>query len=378
MKVLHLVQQPQRRGAEMFAFDLTSELLLRGFDVRTVYLYPAKDNALDLRENDILINADPTHPLERALGFQPKVLNRLRCIVRDFKPDVVQANGARTLKYGAALKRVSAKSSDFAFVYRSIGDPLVWVQGRVKRTLYAKLIMPPVDGIAAVSSASLDGLKQLYDLADKTVAQIPRGIDRQRIAPRRDRATVRAALGDSESTPVVVFVGSLTPEKRPDRLARVFAGVVKQLPEARLWVVGDGPLRAEFEQLVDDLGITGSVSLIGTSDEVGSFLGAADVLALTSDTEGLPGVILEAACLGVPAVATDVGGVSDAVTTGKTGILVDPDDEAAFTTQLSQLLADRTTSVGLGSTASARFRTTFAITPVGEAYAQLYEAAVQA
>ena len=186
---------------------------------------------------------------------------------------------------------------------------------------------------------------------------------------------MRAALGDSESdTPVVVFVGSLTPEKRPDRLARVFAGVVKQLPEARLWVVGDGPLRAEFEQLVDDLGITGSVSLIGTSDEVGSFLGAADVLALTSDTEGLPGVILEAACLGVPAVATDVGGVSDAVTTGKTGILVDPDDEAAFTTQLSQLLADRTTSVGLGSTASARFRTTFAITPVGEAYAQLYEA----
>ena len=100
--------------------------------------------------------------------------------------------------------------------------------------------MPQVDGIAAVSSASLDGLKQLYDLADKTVAQIPRGIDRQRIAPRRDRATVRAALGDSESTPVVVFVGSLTPEKRPDRLARVFAGVVKQLPEARLWVVGDG------------------------------------------------------------------------------------------------------------------------------------------
>lgn len=373
VRILQLVQQPQRRGAEIFAFDLTAELLRRGHDVRTVYLYPASgEHALPLRSGDVQLSADPRHLFEKVPGVHPRTLRRLRQVAAQFQPDIVQANGARTLKYGAMLERVPATSS-FALVYRSIGDPLVWVRGRMRRAIYRNLLIPAVDGIAAVSTSSLDGLQTLYRLDDKVVVQIPRGIDVARLAPCSTREELRIRLGTEPSAPVLVFVGSLTPEKRPDRLARVFAAIAARVPSARLWVVGDGPERAALESLLSDLSISDKVSLVGASAEAGSYLAAADALILTSDTEGLPGVVLEAAALGVPSVATAVGGVGDAIQSGVNGLLADPTDEDELAQNAIALLSDPALARKLASGANANFWQKFSIARVADSYVALYE-----
>ncbi len=377
MRILQLVQQPQRRGAEMFAYDLTTELIRRGHEVRTVYLYPADgEHALTDRGQDVFLGANPRHPFERAPGINPTVLWQLHQITKSFQPDIVQANGARTLKYGAALRRLSFRRP-FGFVYRSIGDPLVWVQGRARRAFFRSALIPAVDGVAAVSTTSLDGLRSLYGLEGKVIAQIPRGIDPDRIAPRRSRGDVRSDLDVDDQSPMVVYVGSLTPEKRPDRLARVFADVVGELPTATLCVIGDGPERAGFESLVGQLSIADRVRLVGSTDDVGSYIAAADVLLLTSDTEGLPGVVLEAAAVGVPSVATRVGGIPDAVTHGVTGLLAAPDNEAQLAADVVSLLTDVELRANLGRVAKERFDTTYAIPVVADAYVGLYEAVVK-
>jgi glycosyltransferase involved in cell wall biosynthesis len=377
VKILQLVQQPQLRGAELFAHDLTTELLTRGHEVRTVYLYPAGgEHVLADHGHDVFIGANPQNVFERVPGINPAVLWKLHGLINSFQPDIVQANGARTLKYGAALRRLSFRRP-FGFVYRSIGDPLVWVRGRARRAFFRTALIPAVDGIAAVSTTSLDGLRSLYHLEGKVVAQIPRGIDTGRIALRRSRNDVRSALDVDDRSPMIVCVGGLTAEKRPDRLARVFAEVVAALPTATLCVIGDGPGRAGFESLVGELSIADRVRLVGSTDDVGSYVAAADVLLLTSDTEGLPGVVLEAAALGVPSVATRVGGVADAVADGVNGLLAPPEDEARLADHVVSLLTDDALRTRLGRVAKQRFDTTYAIPVVADAYVGLYEAVVK-
>ncbi len=101
-------------------------------------------------------------------------------------------------------------------------------------------------------------------------------------------------------------------------------------------------------------------------------MSAADVLLLTSDTEGLPGVVLEAAALGVPTVATDVGGVADAVGHDVTGLLVGSSDEPGLADALERLLTNADAREALGRAAQLRFRETFDIATVAERYVELY------
>ena len=276
---------------------------------------------------------------------------------------------ARTLKYGSVLSRLAGGKS-FGLVYRSIGDPKVGVRGNFKRAVYRGMIMSRVYGVAAVSRNTMDGLSAIYGPEDEAAAQIPRGMDPQRLAPRRTRLDVRQSIGAGPVDPVVIFIGSLTKEKRPDRLARVFKQVALEFPDAWLWVIGEGPERLELEAKLVDLG--NRIHFAGTSDDVGSFIGAADVLLLTSDTEGLPGVILEAAALAVPAVATDVGGVRDAITDGETGVLADPTDENALSVALIRLLANPGERRRLGRAAQQQFGSKFSIETVTRRYADLY------
>ena len=113
---------------------------------------------------------------------------------------------------------------------------------------------------------------------------------------------------------VVAIIGSLTPEKR----VHLAVDAVTQVPRASLLVVGDGPRRPDLERRAAGSG--GRVRALGSLCDVRPILHAADVILSTSSTEGTPGSLIEAALCGIPAVATDVGAVSDLV--GDGGIVV--------------------------------------------------------
>ena len=126
-------------------------------------------------------------------------------------------------------------------------------------------------------------------------------------APSTSRAEVRAGLGLSDDTPVVVAVTRLHPQKDLTTLVAAWAQVVRQLPEARLVVVGEGPARPQVEAAVAAAGVGGSVQLVGARPRAADELAAADVAVLTSVWEAIPIVLAEAMLLGVPVVSTAVG-----------------------------------------------------------------------
>ncbi|MBM3471624.1 MAG: glycosyltransferase family 4 protein [Armatimonadetes bacterium] len=134
-----------------------------------------------------------------------------------------------------------------------------------------------------------------------------------------------------------VMIGRFREPKDPVTLVNAWARVGAA---HRLLLVGDGPMLPEVEALILKQGLEGCVTVLGARDDVQVLLRTADVFVLSSRWEGMPLAVIEAMMSGLPVVATDVGGVPEAVVDGETGLLVPPGDPAALASALDRLLTD--------------------------------------
>jgi glycosyltransferase involved in cell wall biosynthesis len=373
VKVLQIVSKPQRRGAETFAFELSEALVERGVEVRTIYLYQHKgDKSLPLKQYDVVLAGDETHILERWPGLRPKLVAGVVRGIRAFEPDIVQVNGSRTVKYGAAAKRLAGKEARWKLIYRNIDVPSFWNRRRSTIAAYRWVFMPLVDGVVGVSRECLRDAMDLYRF--RVPAElIYNGIDPRKLqlaVPRTESGVRRgAASGDI----VMLFVGSLVAQKRPDRFLRVLGRVAAQDPRLVGWIVGDGPLRPELERLSRELGLGKRCTFFGYQDCVGEFMGTADLFVLTSDTAGTPAVVLEAGYLGLPTVATKVGGMAECVRHGLTGVLVEQPFEAELERAILKLASDPECRRALGSQAHQWVREGFTMAPIADRYLAFYD-----
>lgn len=367
MRILQLVHKPQRRGAEIFARQLSAELRRQGHEAALCYLYPAEsEGAWPLESGELLLEGEERHLFERMPGFHPSLLRRVLRVIRTLRPDVVQLNGARTVKYGA-LARAVDHDGGWVAVYRNIGTPRDWLRTPYHRAFYRNVVVPKLDGIVALTSQILDDLHAAYDVSVPTCA-IPRGIDPSALEPRRPRAEVRAELGASAEDRVLLCVASLSREKRVDRFLRIVASVRRDRPFVQAWIVGDGPERPRLEALAKKLELGAAVRFLGVQKDVGTWMNGADLFVLTSDTEGVPGAVLEAGYLGLAVVATDVGGLCTCVEDGRTGLLVSKEDEGVFAGAVLALIDDDARRAAFGRAAKAFVEERFLITSVAERY----------
>jgi glycosyltransferase involved in cell wall biosynthesis len=370
MRVLQLLQKPQRRGAEVFAHQLSRELREQGHEVRTAYLYESEDEtALPRHGRDEVLGRSERHFSERFPGANPRLLRRLLGVIDAFAPDVVQLNGARTVKYGSLARRLRPRGS-WRAVYRNIGNPGDWDRSRPKRLVVTGL-MSGMDGVVALSDGALRALRERYGLRAPAVV-IPNGIDPAVLRATRSRQEVRAELRTPGDTAVILGVGTLSREKRFDLLLDAFAALGPEQPGAVLWVVGGGPLEPELRARAARLGVAERVRFTGVRPDVGSLMAAADVFALTSDTEGIPAVILEAGYHGLPVVATRVGGLPDCVVDGETGLLVPPGRADACAAALRGLLREPARRAEMGAAARALVARRFTMDIVAGQYTEFF------
>lgn len=184
-----------------------------------------------------------------------------------------------------------------------------------------------------------------------------------------DRTDARAALGLSPEQGVVVILGRLTGVKRVDRALQVIKEVRKNDPDVVLLVAGGGDLEQELRIQAADL--ADAVRFMGWVADVGQVLSAADVILLTSDNEGMPVGLIEAAHAGVPAVATDVGGVGEVVLDGDTGFVV-PIAVTALGTACSRLLVDSDLRGRMGDMAKRHAATQFSPSTLVRRHEDIY------
>lgn len=186
------------------------------------------------------------------------------------------------------------------------------------------------------------------------IAPAPSRVIYAGVAPARAGARTRA------TGPVFGAAGRLVAVKGYDCLLRAFAAVVAEAPTARLEICGDGPLRAELESQARRLGCRNAVTFLGWRRDYPAPAGGWDVFVQPSLEEGFGVALLEAMAQGLPAVASDVGGIPELVEPGVTGWLVPPGDDAALARALLESLRTPSASRRMGDAArrsAARFST---------------------
>lgn len=175
----------------------------------------------------------------------------------------------------------------------------------------------------------------------------------------RDPVAAKAALGLAPETPLIGTVMRFHDVKQP----RIWADAAIRLAEGRTDVhflmVGDGPLRQDVADHFADAGIGDRLIMPGQVSDVAELYAAMDIFWLTSKSEGLPNVCVEAQFFGVPVIAFDVGGMGETFVDGETGRLVAPDDIAALTEATDALLADAVRRGQMGAAARIFAEKTF-------------------
>jgi glycosyltransferase involved in cell wall biosynthesis len=171
-------------------------------------------------------------------------------------------------------------------------------------------------------------------------AIIRSGIDLTSIARSTDeeRRALRRSLGVSDGEEVVSLVQRLSHPKTPEVFLEAMRPLVEKRPQVQVWVVGDGMLRPACERTVERWGIKERVHFLGLRKDVPAILSASDVVVHSSIREGLPRVVLESMAIGTPLVATDVGGVREAVRPGENALLVPPSNPEALTRSVLSVL----------------------------------------
>ncbi len=209
-----------------------------------------------------------------------------------------------------------------------------------------------------------------HGFAPDRIARIPNGVDLIRFTPAPDPAAAREQAGLGPET--VLFLGRLDAQKGLDTALAAWALIAARCPAARFVLAGDGPARSALEAQARDLGLAETVRFLGTRPDPEILLRASQIFLLPSRSEGMSNALLEAMATGLPCVASRIGGNSDIVEHGVTGLLTPPGDAAALADALSALLEDVSLRGQLGAAARAAIIERYGMDRVVREYADLY------
>ncbi len=396
MRILILDTSPLRRGAQVFGLELAEQFKTLGMEVSRVYLFQSNQKEiLPLSTRDEMLPFEEKSRLEKIPSIQPRLLKRIKEKIQSFQPEVILCNGSKTLKYGAWLRMLSL-AGQAKIIGRFIDDAEFWNPGGLKKWMYS-LWINRLDGIVGVSRHSLDSVLNHY-YYKKPSKVIHRTFDSKKFESAPNRNTAREILGLNQEDEVLLFLGNLTAQKRPDRFLEIVSHLSKSRPKLNALIVGDGLLRKELEEKVAEekqearrkrqeenlnseksnvLYLASCFFFTGCQQDVSPYLAAADLLILTSDTEGLPGVVLEAAHFRVPTVATDVGGIKECLIDGETGFLIPDRSVEGFCGKINFLLDNSEFRSQMGQKAQSFISQHFQMDQVANLYLDFFSSLIR-
>jgi glycosyltransferase involved in cell wall biosynthesis len=340
MRITYVITRAETGGSQMHVVDL-----LEGFrseadlDLITGEEGPLTERARSLRipVRVLPVLVQPISPLNDI-----RAASALIGHLRNRRPHLVHAH---TSKAGI-LTRVAAATTDTPAVFTAH----TWAFAEGRSTMW-KLIGVPSERIAARFTACIINVSD----ANRRLAA-GSGIDRAKLSLTvhngiRD-TSFRADPQEETTCPQIVVVGRFVKQKDQQLLVQAMTRINRPY---RLVFVGEGPTRAVVEADVVRAGLQNKVVFAGDSREVEQILSQSHIFVLPSRWEGFPLTILEAMRAGLPVVASNVGGVGEAVVDGHTGFLARPGDELDLQRHIDMLLQDSALRGTLGAAGRQRF-----------------------
>lgn len=355
-----MVVRPSKGGAFGHAVRLSRELRARGYDAAICGPHGHLADALDVPIFDVAI------PRRPHLIHHPTAVARIGSVFRRYAPDVIHAHGSQG-GVAARLARVAMPETPLVFSPHNFAFTNYFTN-RVERGVYRSIEV----ALARLATRFLCVCEAECRAAATVAPRRRLRVVHNGIEPLQPAAPDAELSALASAGPLIGVVAEMQPPKGLRSMVAAMPRILAARPDATLVIAGDGPERVDLEAEIADLGIGERVRLLGSVDGVAGLIGAADVYVQPGWSESFPYSVLEAMSLAAPIVATDVGGVGEAVEDGVTGRLVASKDPAALAAATLELLADRELAGRLGEAARDRMMSRFRLDQMVEGTLEVY------
>jgi glycosyltransferase involved in cell wall biosynthesis len=367
MKVLHLINTLSAGGAELHLLTLCRQLKGQGIDPVVACLREHVKDARSLRgdfENEgirvVLLQADGRYDL--------RSITRLAGLVQRERPDILHTHLPRADLAGGAIDWFHS-SVPWVCSIHNIHDKS-W-SGRWTLPLFNR-IWRRADRVVAISHAVKDWLVKKGCVPSEKVTVIHYGIEPERFS--QPKADVRASW-NLNGDPIIGSLGRLEPRKGHHCLIEAMRAALEHNPNLRLLIGGHDPVGYghDLQALIDKWSLNSHVRLLGAQSDVSSFFHALNVFAFASRSEGFGQVLIEAMAAGKPVLASKIPPITEIVSDGETGLLVNPDDPQAFANAMTWLVTHPEQAQQMGKRGQERVYKYFSAQRMANDTVSLYE-----
>lgn len=357
-------------GSERFLRNMVTRLPGDRYDITVVQLSGHLSEGIQLApvfsRPNVTVRVLPVGAVYGPAGW--RAWRALREMLRRERFDIVQSHHEKADLLNALLPRRTgtlriSNRRDMGFKKsRKLKQAF-----RVVNRRFDAVVAPAVDILANLAGQeSLDRNRTFW---------IPNGVDTDAFQPPTadERVHARRALGLQGNELVLGCVARMVPVKCHDDLVAAFAVLHRQHPEARLLLIGDGPLRDAIKRQVSGLGLDDAVLLPGNREDIDAVLPAMDIAVLSSSSEGMSNALLEAMACGLPVIATAVGANTQLVADGGNGLLSPPRMPELLARSMLALAGSPARRQAMGAASRARVVASHSLGRMVDAYDRLYQ-----
>ncbi len=371
-KILYLMAgEPSIFGGGKRVFmQLMTNLNKEKFQIYSCCAFGKEQEDLLGKQGGTIVNIDIQYG-----GFLSST-KKLLDLIREEKIDIVHSQGARADFYSSVATKLSGQKT------KNISTIAMLVEGYdigiLRKKVYCTLngfSERFVDKFIVVSGILKEKLIETHNIQERNIETIYNGIELQKYQTYdsdKSSKEIKKEFGIANKDLLVGAIGRMVWQKGFEYLLKSIPEIIKTLPQSKILIVGDGPLRAEMEALGEKLKIGKNIIFAGFRSDIKEILSALDLLIIPSLCEGFPMVTLEAMALAKPIIATNIEGITEQIKDGVDGILVQPKDPSALAKAAIQVLNDKKLAVTIGLSARGKVEQEFSVEKMVAATEQVY------
>lgn len=370
IKILQIIWDGTVGGAQNFLYSLLSELL-KYEELQIEVCFAKQEGQIAEKIKKLGIRC---HCLYMKNGFDLLNAFNLVKLVRQQRYDLVHSHSPQPL-----VRLMMALVKHRGSILTEHGSILDDIYGRHIPEIYYHCTMAKfIPFYIAVSESIKKGLMNRHKVPSRKIKIIPTALDLSNFSPKASSGiNLRKKFQLPMNGPIIGMIGRLSPEKGIDHLIIATKYIQEKFPDCITLIVGDGKLKEELKDQVNNLKILKNVFFLGEQTHIADIISMLDVLVIPSVHEGLPLVALEGMAMCKPVVGYNVRGISDVIIHNQTGLLVEKRDPLLLAEKIIYLLNNKSFCSKLGESGREYVLNNFNIVRIAQEYREVYFSSLQ-